>query len=636
MAALHDPKGLSAAQASRLRETMELIKRGDVDAALTMARRLEADAPKAPDARQLLAMCLAEAGDAKAAQDAFEAALMLSGSHHLVLHNYATFLRRQDRLADAMNALRQAVSRSPSFVAGWAELGICALQADLPVLAIEAFSRALQLEPAGARHWQGLGSAYRAAGEFEVAESAMRRLLQLTPDFAPGWLNLGVVQRLLGRLEQALESFERAEQLGCSGPELLDARAGVLLDRGEPAAALAQALEVTHRHPDFVGGHQTLAHVLWEYGATVAPAEDPAARLRIAAAAQPDNRALRTALARFLLAAGDSDEALDQVRALRASADSLELALLEASALEALDRIEQAATLFERVHAQGGSANVQFLNAHARHLLKSGSWDRAALCAEAATVLQPQNQESWAYLATAWRLLEDPRELWLCDYERLIGWLPVDPPEGFAGMHAFLQALEHSLDRVHNASHAPLQQSLRGGSQTPGSLFGRSDPVLQAAQATLMASVCAFQRSLPNDPKHPFLSAQGQTMRMVGAWSVRLWSGGRHVNHVHPQGWLSSAFYVSLPPSMGAVGAGVDDAGCIQFGQPPVELGLELAPRLVLRPQAGRLALFPSYIWHGTVPFVDRRPRLAIAFDARPALAAGRPSLRVNNRVFQA
>ena len=35
---------------------------------------------------------------------------------------------------------------------------------------------------------------------------------------------------------------------------------------------------------------------------------------------------------------------------------------------------------------------------------------------------------------------------------------------------------------------------------------------------------------------------------------------------------------------------------------------------------AGRLVLFPSYMWHGTVPFHDAASRTTIAFDAVPTL----------------
>jgi hypothetical protein len=35
-------------------------------------------------------------------------------------------------------------------------------------------------------------------------------------------------------------------------------------------------------------------------------------------------------------------------------------------------------------------------------------------------------------------------------------------------------------------------------------------------------------------------------------------------------------------------------------------------------PQPGRLVLFPSMLWHGTVPFSARAERLTIAFDVVP------------------
>jgi hypothetical protein len=93
---------------------------------------------------------------------------------------------------------------------------------------------------------------------------------------------------------------------------------------------------------------------------------------------------------------------------------------------------------------------------------------------------------------------------------------------------------------------------------------------------------------------------------------VRLSSAGFHTNHVHPQGWVSSALYVSLPDEL------PDRAGSIQFGVPPVEMGLALEPRRVVAPEVGTLLLFPSYMWHGTIPFTAAQPRLTVAFDLVP------------------
>jgi hypothetical protein len=38
----------------------------------------------------------------------------------------------------------------------------------------------------------------------------------------------------------------------------------------------------------------------------------------------------------------------------------------------------------------------------------------------------------------------------------------------------------------------------------------------------------------------------------------------------------------------------------------------------VVRPEPGKLVLFPSYFWHGTVPFHSEKTRLTVAFDVVP------------------
>ena len=96
---------------------------------------------------------------------------------------------------------------------------------------------------------------------------------------------------------------------------------------------------------------------------------------------------------------------------------------------------------------------------------------------------------------------------------------------------------------------------------------------------------------------------------------MRLGPGGHNVVHSHPLGWISSAFYVALPDGHEA---GAPPAGHLQLGAPPAELGLELAPYRTIAPAPGRLVLFASTLWHGTVPFAAGE-RLNIAFDVVPA-----------------
>jgi len=104
-------------------------------------------------------------------------------------------------------------------------------------------------------------------------------------------------------------------------------------------------------------------------------------------------------------------------------------------------------------------------------------------------------------------------------------------------------------------------------------------------------------------------------VRFSGSWSVRLRGGGKHSNHVHPQGWISSALYIALPAQTAGERS---DAGWFTIGDPDERLGLTVGASQTIEPVPARLVLFPSYLWHGTVSFAEGE-RLTVAFDVRPS-----------------
>ena len=59
-------------------------------------------------------------------------------------------------------------------------------------------------------------------------------------------------------------------------------------------------------------------------------------------------------------------------------------------------------------------------------------------------------------------------------------------------------------------------------------------------------------------------------------------------------------------------------AGWLQFGEPGPPTRPALPPEHFVKPAPGLLALFPSSLWHGTVPFGGDEARLSIAFDVVP------------------
>jgi uncharacterized protein (TIGR02466 family) len=169
------------------------------------------------------------------------------------------------------------------------------------------------------------------------------------------------------------------------------------------------------------------------------------------------------------------------------------------------------------------------------------------------------------------------------------------------------------LRSLHVAKGEYLDQSVRGGTQTDGPLFSRVDPVIRQLRSAVVGAVEKYLRQLPGiDERHPTLRyPRDRRVRFSGSWSVRLGPGGSHENHVHPQGWISSALYITLPEQ--AQGE-ADHSGWLALGEPDATVTVGLAPTRMVEPVVGRLVLFPSWMWHGTRPFT-KGERLTVAFD---------------------
>ena len=60
-------------------------------------------------------------------------------------------------------------------------------------------------------------------------------------------------------------------------------------------------------------------------------------------------------------------------------------------------------------------------------------------------------------------------------------------------------------------------------------------------------------------------------------------------------------------------------AGWLRLGRPGIKTEPRLAPDFHVKPEPGKLVLFPSYMWHGVEPFESDAARLTVAFDALPA-----------------
>jgi tetratricopeptide (TPR) repeat protein len=497
------------------------------------------------------------------------------------------------------------------------------------VRAIELWMQAVGADPAASEPLLNLAIELTATGH---ATQAADLLAQREPQLAANaryWSVRGNAERRAGRRRDSLASYERGWALDRSNRRIAEGRARMSLETGldatpayrdalavapgEPTVIIGygQALEVigeaalarelgeslVERAPQWIGALEWLAQLRWAAGE-----QDSFTDHYREATARTKDPALYLSWCRMLAGVDQFAEAADAAsKGLEAIGEVPELALREAIHAGEAGDDERAGRIFETLTLDSVERKVH----EARHWLRVDAPDRAEQLTAAAIEQAPDNIAAWALRDIAWRLLGDPRHEWLHEQEGLVRPMPLDLGDDE------LAAVVALLDRLHDSSTMPVGQSVRQGSQTRGALFDRHEPELALLEGSFLRAIEAYRDQLPpRDDGHPLLRHRDSSWRFAGSWSIRVFEGGRHTEHIHPLGIVSSAAYFVVPDEGG------DDpqAGWLELGRPPPDLRLDLPPLYAIEPKPRECALFPSTLYHGTRRFTGGK-RMTVAID---------------------
>lgn len=473
----------------------------------------------------------------------------------------------------------------------------------------EAAARACLAEERAPRAYVILGVALRRLYRNREALAAFDAALAIDPANKEARTHRAATLDRVGRVDEALAEFDALANLGAAADLYVD-WAWCLVAAGREDDAAACLRQGLLRHRESVKLHEHLMKLRWMRGDGAAHFADDAQR---ALADAPGHHGLRLALVDALRRVGrvvDAEGAIADGLALAPGVAGFHLA--RASVLDDNDRLAEADAAVAAAHALApDDVHVAIAEAHAKERLGDAARARAALAPHLARA--PRDQMLLAYDSIAARMLGHADYARLCDYQAFVRAVDLAPPPGWTDIDSFNRDLAPRLEAQHRMRAHPIEQSVLGGTQTARDLLDLEDPVIAAFLILARDAVSAFARTLPRDPAHPFLAPASDNVRLAGAWSVFLRPGGRHSNHFHQKGWLSSAYYVRLP----AETEGPQRAGWLKLGEPRKPI-VGLGPERWVQPKPGRLVLFPSYMWHGTEPFADGE-RLTVAFDAVPA-----------------
>lgn len=588
------------------------LTKGDPAGAERMVAPLMAQASPPPPAIHLMGLIRGAQGRVTEAEALLRRALAATPGDLDCRSNLGLLYVRMQAFDAAAACFREVLLRKPGHPGVRMHL-VRALESAGLLDEAEAQAEDLARAEPSAKAWTMLGGILRKQGKAGAALAAFDRALELSPGDVHARHDRAIALNKAGRGEEAIAEYAALHAGGLRAPELFRNWATALLDLGRLEEAEAKLAEGVALYPGDVGVQDSLARMRWIAGDEKTYVRDFLAAVR----AQPDNLALRIGCA-DLLRRGDLrresaallNEGLERVPGDASLLNAIGVVKSELGDLgEAEQALKQALPHRPRDWA--------FLENLVTVLLRAGKAGEALPHIEAALLARPLDQAWLAHRATAARMLGDPVFQNLYDFAHMVRGYELPPPAGFESTAAFNSALVARLREMHQLKAHPIDQSLVNGTQTAKSLLESDDPLIRGFLRSVDQTLARYISEMPDRPGHPFWGRKPASGRakLKGCWSVRLRSGGYHVNHVHPEGWISSAYYAVVPPET----AGSNDhQGWIQFGAPrwPTP-GAEAAH--FVEPSPGRLVLFPSYMWHGTVPFLSGPERMTIAFDAVPA-----------------
>jgi uncharacterized protein (TIGR02466 family) len=537
-----------------------------------------------------------------------ELSLKVAKNQPGVLNNLANCYRKKSNFDSAKECYQKAIMLNPDFfdpvkniISLFIEIGQNDLALEKLVWAREIWSTELSLE-------NMYGQILSAQGRYDEALSVYTKLLNADVNYYTARHNMARILRVLGKSQQAIGHYELLLKSGFKSAIFFHNYGNALSDVGHISDAIDCYVKALDIDSSYVDSHINLSNLYWETNQKELMFNSYLSVF----GTNNDSDELRLAYASLLFRVKNYPRLLDFLQ------ENFERLAYSARYHDLLGKLQYKNGNFtESIISHEKAFRIEpvseIVNNFVKVLIENEDFEKAKSHLLQFLEREPDDQLALAYLSCCWRGLgEDALEARLNQYDSFIREYELDVPLGYNSLKEFCQELAEYLKNIHTKVQQPLEQSLHRGTQTQAKLFDSQHPMILSVIEQVSKAIERYKDDCPFVGDDELGLSSCDEYQFSGSWSVRLNTGGFHNNHVHPQGWLSGCLYIELPDEVDAKDS---KEGWIKFGEPLLEHTQPMEAKTFVQPKVGRVILFPSYIWHGTVPFSSQSERITIAFD---------------------
>ncbi len=447
-----------------------------------------------------------------------------------------------------------------------------------------------------------LGIALDGQGLHSEAVSAYQKGISLQSNIADLYFNLGIAQSNLGDLDRAIQSYQRAIQLE---PNFFEAygNIGTLYQRqGLLADAIKHYRKALSIHQD-ARGYFNLGTALRDEGNLNEAIESYEQAIRLF----PNYADAYCNLGETLRDRGDMQEAVSYYQKTLALNPNHPNANYDmAEFLYLAKRFDEAVEFFER------SQLDDWLERSMYCLYKAERFDEFKSRLDEIVNKGPHVAPFMATLSTHYAInfaVDDPYNFCKNGLDFVYH---TSIPELSESNSPLLKAL---LEDINNSEIAErVQGMLHNGKQSAGNLFKRPEASFRKL-GELVKQHFSLYREKFSDADCELIKCFPKTLEFTSSWYVKMRQGGHLDAHIHEIGWISGAVYLSMPNNKQSPEEGAFEYGTHGDGYPQKHRNFPVAHVV---PNVGDIVLFPSSLFHRTIPFSSDEERICIAFDLRP------------------
>ncbi|MDP3745245.1 MAG: tetratricopeptide repeat protein [Methylotenera sp.] len=473
------------------------------------------------------------------------------------------------KLAEAELAAKKLVARYPNTFILYHILGIAQDGLSKFHDAVTSYTKALALQPKTPDLHFNLGIALTNVGQLEQAVDSYHKAIALNPKFFEAYANLGTLLQKQGMLEEAIKNYRTALSIHAD-PRGHFNLGTALRDEGKLDEAITHFKSAITMFPNYADAHNYLGECLRDQGNMEEAIKSYLDTLKL----NPNHAGANYNMGEFLYLAGRFDEAVTHFERSKLD-DWEERALYCTYKAEHFDTFKTKLDEIVRTHRKHDAPFLATLSTH--YATNFGVEDTYNFC---------KNSFDFVYQNSIKELAEPNSQ--------------------------FLKDLLNDIDNT--AIEVRAQGMIINGKQSAGNLFKRPEASFRKLGELVKQEFINYKNRFAGADCE-LMKSFPQTLEFTSSWYVRLRRGGFVDRHIHEVGWISGAVYLVLPKDKQDPLEGCFEYGLHGDNYPQKHNNFPVG---IATPSIGDIVLFPSSLFHRTIPFNSNEERICIAFDLKP------------------